>query len=521
METVKIRKLNEVYNKIECESSIAYELNDYFTFDVPGAKFMPAYRNKVWDGKIRLFNAMTCSLYGGLNRYLEEFCKARKYEIEYETDFSSDEFSLIEAKKFVKDLNPKFQPRDYQLDAFVHAVRERRALLLSPTASGKSFIIYLLTRYYNAKTLIIVPTTTLIHQLAKDFDDYGYSQQNSGERNGSSSSHISEQGRNSRSSRIGSGLGTTEGREWTSGIHKIYSGQEKRSSAQITISTWQSIYKAPKEWFDQFEVVIGDEAHNFKAKSLTSILTKLENCKYRFGFTGTLDGTQTHKLVLEGLFGPVRKVTTTAELIEQKHLAEFNIKAIVLSYPDEIRKMIARANDYQSEIDYIVRLEARNNFIKNLTLSLEGNTLLLFQFVEKHGLALQAKLSKEVGDRKLFFIHGGVDGEERDKVREIVEKESNAIIVASFGTFSTGINIRNLNNIVFASPSKSRIRNLQSIGRVLRTSETKKEATLFDIADDLSWKSKKNYTLQHFMERIKVYNEEKFNYKIYKVSLNF
>jgi type I site-specific restriction endonuclease len=183
--------------------------------------------------------------------------------------------------------------------------------------------------------------------------------------------------------------------------------------------------------------------------------------------------------------------------------------------------MIARAGDYQSEIDYIVRLEARNNFIKNLVLSLEGNTLLLFQFVDKHGRILYDKLEKETKDRKIFFIHGGVDGEERDKVREIVEKETNAIIVASFGTFSTGINIRNLHNVIFASPSKSRIRNLQSIGRSLRTSETKKEATLFDIADDMSWKSKKNYTLLHFMERIKTYNEEKFNYRIYKVSLNY
>ena len=513
METIKIRKLNEVYNKIECEPSIAYELNDFFTFDVPGAKFMPSYRNKVWDGKIRLFNAMTCTLYGGLNRYLEEFSNSRKYEIEYDSDFSSDEFSLIEAKKFIEELKPKFNPRDYQLDAFVHAVRERRALLLSPTASGKSFIIYLITRYYNAKTLIIVPTTTLVHQLEKDFRDYGY-----GSDHGLSDN---KQGSYSRSGRVGGGMGTTEGREWTSGIHKIYSGQEKGSQAQVTITTWQSIYKQTKEWFSQYEVVIGDEAHLFKAKSLTSILTKLEDCKYRFGFTGTLDGSQTHKLVLEGLFGPVRKVTTTAELIDQKHLASFKIKAIVLSYPDEIRQMIARASDYQSEIDYIVRLEARNNFIKNLVLSLEGNTLLLFQYVDKHGKILYDKLSNDMGDRKVFFIHGGVDGEERDKVREIVENETDAIIVASFGTFSTGINIRNLHNVIFASPSKSRVRNLQSIGRGLRTSDTKKEATLFDIADDLSWKTKKNYTLLHFMERIKVYNEEKFDYKIYKVSLNF
>lgn len=514
METLKIKKINEVYNKIECEPSIAYELNDYFTFDVPGAKFMPAYRNKVWDGKIRLFNVMTCSLYGGLNRYLEEFCKARSYEIEYETDFSSDEFSLIEAKSFIKELSPKFQPRDYQLDAFVHAVRERRALLLSPTASGKSFIIYLLTRYYNAKTLIIVPTTTLVHQLAKDFVDYGYEAGASGKQGNS----YSRSGMVKDSTTNRSGKHRTTESSCEPGIHKIYAGQEKRSPAQITITTWQSIYKAPKEWFDQYEVVIGDEAHLFKAKSLTSILTKLEDCKYRFGFTGTLDGTQTHKLVLEGLFGAVRKVTTTSDLIDQKHLADFNIKAIVLSYSDEIRQIIARANDYQSEIDYIVKYDKRNNFIKNLVLSLEGNTLLLFQFVEKHGKVLYDMLKNETG-RKIFFVHGGIDGEERDSIREIVEKETNAIIVASFGTFSTGINIRNLHNIIFASPSKSRIRNLQSIGRVLRKSDSKQKATLFDIADDMTWKSKKNYTLLHFVERIKVYNEEKFNYSIYKVSL--
>jgi superfamily II DNA or RNA helicase len=482
MDKIQIEKLNEVYNKIHCEPSVAYELNDYFTFDVPGAKFMPAYRNKFWDGKIRLFNAMTCTLYSGLNRYVEEFCKSRNYEVEYITDFSATEFSVKEAKEFVLKLKPTMQPRDYQLEAFVHAVRERRALLLSPTASGKSFIIYLITRYYNARTLIIVPTTSLVSQLASDFGDYGFNVDN--------------------------------------GVHRIFAGQDKQSDKQVTISTWQSIYKLDKTYFDQFDLVIGDEAHLFKAKSLTSILTKLDNCKYRFGFTGTLDGTQTHKLVLEGLFGPVRKVTTTAELIEQKHLASFKIKCIVLSYPDEVRKMIARAADYQAEMDYIVRLEERNKFIRNLTLSLEGNTLLLFQFVDKHGKVLYDKLKQEAGDRNVYYVAGSVDGEERESIRKIVETESNAIIVASFGTFSTGVNIRNLHNVIFSSPSKSKVRNLQSIGRGLRKSDTKDSATLYDIADDMSWKQKKNFTLLHFMERIKMYNEEKFPYKLYKVSLN-
>ncbi len=298
----------------------------------------------------------------------------------------------------------------------------------------------------------------------------------------------------------------------------MFAGQDKGSTKPITITTWQSVYKLPKEFFANFDVVIGDEAHLFKAKSLTSILTKMSGCRYRFGFTGTLDGTETHRLVLEGLFGAVRKVTTTKELIDQKHLADFKIKAIVLSYPDEIRQMIARANDYQAEMDYLVRLESRNKFIKNLALSLKGNTLVLYQFVEKHGIHLANMLQNN--NRPVYFVSGDISGDDREQIRKVVENDHNAIIVASFGTFSTGVNIKNLHNIIFSSPSKSRIRNLQSIGRGLRKSDTKTSATLFDIADDMSWKSKKNYTLLHFMERIKIYNEEKFEYKIYKVQLD-
>lgn len=478
METVKIRKINDVYLKIDCEPSTSYELSSYFTFEVPGAKFMPSVRNKVWDGKIRLFNALTCTLYVGLLTHLEKFCEARKYKIEYETDFSDENFSVVEAKNFIKTLNCNIEPRDYQIDAFVHAVRKRRSLLLSPTASGKSFIIYLLVRYYNLKTLVIVPTTTLVHQMASDFRQYGYED----------------------------------------GIHKIYSGQDKISDKPVTITTWQSIYKEGKHLFDDYDLVIGDEAHLFKAKSLTSIMEKLDNCKYRFGFTGTLDGTQTNKLVLEGLFGAVRHVTTTAKLIEDKHLSDFKIKGIVLTYPDEVRKMMARAKDYQAEMDYLVRCKARNNFIKNLTLSLEGNTLLLFQYVDKHGKELY-NIIKEEANCPIFFVHGGVDGEEREKIRSIVESEKKSIIIASYGTFSTGINIPSIENVIFSSPSKSRVRNLQSIGRGLRKSASKRTATLYDIADDMSWKKNKNFTLLHFMERIKIYNEEKFNYKLYKVSI--
>lgn len=476
---IRVVYYDEVNCKIDCDAGLAMELADHFTFDVPGAKFMPAYRNKVWDGKIRIFNPLTCLLYCGLLHHLEQFCKSRDYEIEYDGPFADTEFSLIEAKKFIEKLGPKHEPRDYQVEAFVHAVRKRRSVLLSPTGSGKSFIIYLLACWYRSRTLVIVPTTSLVHQMASDFEDYG----------------------------LPPGM-----------THKIMSGEEKESSKPFVISTWQSIYKMPKQWFSQFDVVIGDEAHLFKAKSLTSIMSKLTGCKHRFGFTGTLDGTQTHKLVLEGLFGPVRKITTTSKLIEQKHLADFSIKAIVLKYPNDIRKLMA-GSDYQAEIDFIVRNDARNRFIKNLALSLKGNTLLLFQYVEKHGKILHDIISKEAVDRRVFFISGAIDGEKREEIRKIIETETDAIVVASFGTSSTGINIRNLHNVVFASPSKSRVRNLQSIGRGLRTSDQKSKATLYDIADDLTWKSKQNHTIMHYVERIKIYSEEKFVYKSYTVDL--
>jgi superfamily II DNA or RNA helicase len=481
-ETLVIQKYDEVYIKVRSEASTAYELSEHFTFSVPGAKFSPAYRNRVWDGKIRLFNVMTGLIYAGLVPYIENFAKEREYSIEYDGDFTQDEFSVKEAEDFIKtiDLPSKYSVRDYQMNAFVYSVRNRRALLLSPTASGKSLIIYLLMRYYNARTLIIVPTTSLVSQLSSDFADYGF--------------------------------------DSDSRVHKIHAGQSKHSSLDTTISTWQSIYKMPKEYFRSFDVVIGDEAHLFKAKSLISIMGKLIDCKHKFGFTGTLDGTQTNKLVLEGLFGAVKKVTTTSELIDQKHLAEFRIKSIVLSYDEDTRKMVSKMV-YQDEIDWIVRNPARNKFIKNLALSLKGNTLILFQFVEKHGDVLFKLIKDAAGDRNVYYVAGKTETEDREYVRKIVETDTDAIIVASSGVFSTGINIKNLHNIIFSSPSKSRIKNLQSIGRVLRKSDSKESAILYDIADDLSYKSKQNYTLQHFKERIKIYSEEAFPYKIYSVSL--
>ena len=490
---IKVSKKNEVHLKIETEPGISQELNDFFTFDVPGAKFMPLYRSRMWDGKARLYNMYRQELYVGLLPYLKEFADTLEYPLEINIEDIGDPLSTQYIENFAKKLKLQsggkdIEIRDYQVEAVKHAINNGRCLLLSPTASGKSLIIYNLIRYHqhlNRKQLVIVPTTSLVEQMYGDFQDYA----------------------------------TADDWSVSENCHRIYGGKEKSNEYPITISTWQSIYKFPKSWFDKFDVIYGDEAHLFKAKSLTTILDKCVNAKYRIGTTGTLDGTKTHKLVLEGVFGQVKKVITTKKLMDTNQVADLNIVAMVLDYPDADRKAV-KGMTYQEEMDWLVTNHKRNIVIRNLSITQEGNTLVLFQFVEKHGKTLHDMISTKCPDRKVFFVFGGTDTDTREQIRAITEKESDAIIIASYGTFSTGINIRNLHNIVFASPSKSRVRNLQSIGRGLRKGDNKVSCNLFDIGDDLQWKSKKNYTLLHMVERIKLYNEEKFKYKLVRVPIN-
>ena len=490
MDTLIIEKQNEVYLTVDCDPNIQREISEFFTFYVPGYKFMPAFRNRMWDGKIRLFSQKTKEIYFGLFPYIKAFAEERGYHIVcgkgVEIDNKVDKDVVT---KFSNSLGQKFEARDYQIDAIYHSLKFNRALLLSPTASGKSFIIYALIRYYshlikdeeNNRCLLIVPTTSLVEQMYADFKSYGWNVDRY--------------------------------------CHRLYSGYSNQTDKKVLISTWQSLYKLPKKYFEQFGVVFGDEAHLFKSKSLTEIMTKLTDCKYRIGLTGTLDGAHTHKLVLEGLFGAVNKVTSTKKLMDKQQLSNLVDRCLILKHTIENSKMVA-SGKYQDEIDYLVSSKSRQNFIRNLALKLKGNTLVLFQLVEKHGKNLQEIINEKVENgRKVFYIYGGVETEEREKARAIVEKENNAIIIASYGTFSTGINIKNLHNIIFASPPKSRIRNLQSIGRGLRLGDNKVNATLYDIADDLTYKSKENFTLKHFQERINIYTEEEFEYEIHNIDL--
>ena len=496
MEVVTVEPLNAVHMKVTADAGTRQEIMNYFSFKPPGYQFTPAYKNRMWDGYIRLYQPMRPTLYVGLLGYLRKFCDDRGYELNVEDNSYSEEPVPDDyGYEIAKEINCKFTPRDYQNDYVVNAIKYNRSLSLSPTSSGKSLIIYLIQQHYwrtyEHRTLIIVPTISLVHQMAGDFEDYGCDK---------------------------------------SLIYKIQGGVDKNTDAPIVISTWQSLIKLPKEWFDQFGVVLGDEAHQFQAKSLQKIMDKLTDCYYRHGFTGTLksEESKTHRLVLEGCFGEVKRFVSTKDLMDSGTVADFNVKAIVLNYEEQvkkdfrtaIKKIAESSRKYPAEREFLVNSQRRNMFIRNLLWSLEGqNNLILFDLVEKHGKILEPLLRKD--DRQLHFIYGATKGDERERIRNLVENDpiKQHDILASYGVFSTGVNLKKLDNVIFASGSKSEIKVLQSIGRALRKGNDADKATLYDIADDLSVGSYENYTLKHFKKRIEIYGSEQFKFKIYNVDI--
>ena len=495
-EVITIDPVDSVYMRIVCDSSIKMELSEYFSFKPEGYQFSPKYKARIWDGTIRMFQPMRPVLYVGLYGHLKKFCKDRDYVLD--APASIGELEVVAdgyIAELCKEINCKFTARDYQEEYIINAIQQRRSLSLSPTSSGKSLIIYLLQQHYyqslGLRTLIIVPTISLVHQMSGDFVDYGCDE---------------------------------------SLIYKIQGGVDKNTKAPIVISTWQSLVKLDKDWFDQFGCVMGDEAHTFQAKSLTTIMHKMNNCEYRHGFTGTLKSAEskTHRLVLEGCFGEVKRIISTKRLMDEGTVADFEVKAIVLSHSKEVRKEFKKAmgqvkeaqRRWPAEREFIVNHEKRNNFIKNLLWSLEGqNNLVLFDLVEKHGKILEPLLRKK--GRELHFIYGATKGDERERIRHLVENDpiKQHDILASYGVFSTGVNIKRLDNVIFATSSKSEIKVLQSIGRSLRKAEDSQKAVLYDIADDLSSGSYRNYTMEHFKKRIEIYSAEEFTFRIFTVEI--
>jgi superfamily II DNA or RNA helicase len=500
METIVVDKKNESVLSVDSDPSLLKEISEHFSFFAEGYKWMPAFRQKRWDGKIRIFDGAKKELPVGLYPHLKIFARERGYTITvkrnkfYGSPMDRNEVNPEELMDFVKSLNlasykGPIQIRDYQFNAVCESYARMRACIQSPTASGKSLILYVLMRLMMQKTvkhkkiLIIVPTTGLVDQLYDDFVEYA----------SDSKFNVSKH------------------------VHKIYGGKEKHNiEERVVISTWQSIYKMPPRYFKDFYTVFGDEAHGFKSASCTGIMSKCKDAKFRIGTTGTIDNAHVHKLVLEGMFGKVLKMVTTKELQDNNTIAKSKINVIKLNYDMDFRESLGKM-EYQRELDFIVTNDKRNEFIKKLALSLKGNTLILFQFVEKHGKVLHKMIDTDAEEgRKIFYVSGEVKTAEREAVRKLIETQKNSITCASV-VFATGTNIVNLDNLILVSPSKSMIKLLQSIGRVLRKSGDG-YTNIYDIIDVLHpRRSKKNYALLHGEARMKIYKSENLEFKIREI----
>jgi len=491
-----VHRVDDSYCWVECENHIAYSLSEFFTFFVPGYKFMPSFKNKQWDGTIKLFRLRNRELYTGLAIYVKDFANNNGFtcsiddDVLEESDIAPDDIANYVTSLNLQSGGKSITPRDYQQFAIYHALKKKRALMLSPTSSGKSLMIYGICRAIQnisqKKILVLVPTTGLVAQMTGDFKDYS----------------------------------TANGWVCEDNVHQIIGGKEKSSEKQIYISTWQSLFRMSKSYFQQFGTLIVDEAHQATANSIKGIAEKMTNCSYKLGFTGTLNGMKTSQLVLEGLLGKVQKVITTRKLMDNKTVAELSIKALMLTYNDDEKKMMRKAK-YQEEIKWLFTLERRNKFCARLAVLQKKNCLLMFNHIE-HGKAILKQIEKILGPdskRKVYFVTGSMGGEERNKIRENIEKEKDSIILGSVGVFSTGVSIKNLHTVIFSSPTKSKIRTLQSIGRGLRINAEKSAVTLYDIVDDLSIKKHKNYALEHFMERADYYYKEQFDFTIKRITI--
>lgn len=504
---ILVAYMNASFVQVGASDSVIRELNDFFTIDVPGAKFTPAYKNKKWDGKKRIFNIMTQTLPVGLLSMLKtEFASPRNYVVkEYDQMDLGQKISPDTLATFLNDLSvcahgEKIEYHPHQKEAVFHCINNPRTTVSSPTSSGKSLIIYSLIRWYLKDTpkniLLIVPTVSLVLQMYSDFEDYS----------------------------------GTNGWSVEDNCHKIYAGQEKDSKKPVTISTWQSMQHKPAGYFQKFDVVICDEVHLAAAAVISKVVESSSNAYVRFGFTGTLQDAKCHRLVILGHFGPEKRVIETKELMDQGYISNLLIKCVLFKYkPEDIKELErlvntgkkANKNGYAIESEYIVNHSGRMNNLVALIISLKGNTLVLFNLI-KHGKDIFKRLN-ELNDRHnlnktILFISGETPADIREEMRDIMEKNEDVIAIASYGTTSTGVSVRNIKNVVFGSPRKSKITVLQSIGRGLRKNEGKEYVTLYDIVDDLSRKTKKgntklNYSTKHFAERFSIYQRERFNFK--------
>lgn len=405
-----IEKISESFLKVMGDFSLEQDLKAYFTYKAANYRFHPKFKAGLWSGDVSLYDIRTKLLPVGLYNRLVTFCKESDIElIERDNGRHSvrdiNDVTLEDIQEYVDLLDITLpnnsKVREYQLDAIHRAIRNKKITLISPTSSGKSVILYCIIRYIldenpHAKIILMVPTVQLVNQMYSDFQEYS----------------------------------ANNGFDVAKYTQKLFSGQAKELTKNILITTWQSLKNVVKDpvgggkIMADYTAVIGDEAHTNKSTEIQALLEKCKSASYRIGTTGTLDNEKVHQLLIEGMLGPVYQVITTKELIDTNQVSGLDIKMISLKYPEEFGQSLKKSKaTHADEMDFLIGLNKRNEFIAKMTNVCEGATLVLFQQVDAHGKPLHKLIKDTCTYKYVYYISGEVPAEKRESLRRIVNKD--------------------------------------------------------------------------------------------------
>ena len=492
---------NKQFLRVDSATELEIEqLNISLTKRIDSWRFNPLVKKGVWDGYVSYIKDNKW-IPSGLWKDIMDLCKDYKFDLKlngiteiFDKSIKQDEFEAW-ALEFFKD--SEITPRDYQIEAAYNILKFRRCLAELATSAGKTLIsfltvAYMLEKQKANKILFIVPNVSLVVQASEDFLDYNYE------------NRVSIK------------------------VQQIYSGQKIRQGRNVVIGTYQSLVKKPKDYFQQFDAVIIDETHKAKSTSIKTILQKCINAKYRYGLSGTIPKKgKLDRLTLMAYTGPVITEVSANYLQKEGHIAGCKVKIIEMDYaPDSTKKAFSEMaiNRYESkdvfkfEQNYVINSPGRLSFINSVVAKIPGNSLVLFHRIE-HGRKLYDKLRSD-SDKIVYYVDGGTDKDIREEYKKKMEAGEEVVIVASYGTFSTGISIKKIHNIFFTESFKSEVIIRQSIGRGLRQHESKDSVTIIDFVDDLSSDEWTNYLMRHAIERRRIYKEQKFEYVIKKIKFD-
>tara|TARA_B100000900_G_scaffold412619_1_gene434788 strand:- start:4624 stop:6126 length:1503 start_codon:yes stop_codon:yes gene_type:complete len=472
------------------------QLNISLTKRIDSWRFNPLVKRGVWDGYISYFKDNKW-IPSGLWRYVYNVCKEYKFDLKIDgvTELFDKNISAEWFEKYALELfkGSEITPRDYQIEAAYNILKFRKCLSELATSAGKTLIsfltvAYLLEQEKAKKILFIVPNVSLVVQATEDFNDYNFA------------------------NRI------------NIKVQQIYSGQKIREGRNVVIGTYQSLVKKGKEYFDQFDAVIIDECHKMKSQSIKTILSKCVNAEYRYGLSGTIpkEGTL-DRLTLMAYTGPLISEVNAYFLQQEGYIANCKVKVIEMDYAPESAKnaftemahnKYENKDVFQLEQNYVINSEPRLDFICKVIGKIPRNSLILFHRIE-HGKKIYEKLRQET-NKQVYYVDGGIDKDVREEFKKKMEKGDDVAIVASYGTFSTGISIKKIHNIFFTESFKSEVIIRQSIGRGLRQHHSKSNVLIIDFVDDLCTEEWKNYLMKHSKTRQKIYREQRFEYEVKK-----